>query len=399
VRTRGRWATLCYAVALFALAAIAGGAWLVGPLEWKDSDSLFYEAQRLELLGRSADEAVAEVFDGDKARAVAVIENDADPPHVLDPPWVEYSTQFYRRRWSVPAMGAAIDPIFGDRSLQVVAFVGYLALGPAIFLLLLRRYARLLAAGVSAVCLLLPPVHKWSLFLGVDSWGLVFEMLAFLGLVALLAGGASGRGWWAVWIGSMLALSVTRDATVALLLGTAWVAWRERHRIDVRRRNLLVLGTGVAASVPAVLLFHASVKNQLAYVINGYYVPDDTSWGYVLRGYPAQLGDTLERNLSYPLDYPLPVALVLYVGLAALAALVVVFLLRAPREPYFDVHRGAMIGYVLFLGVAANPQGYRLELIGLPTLAVALAWGVGAAFGNLWRDTRLARSVVSRVPG
>ena len=40
----------------------------------------------------------------------------------------------------------------------------------------------------------------------------------------------------------------------------------------------------------------------------------------------------------------------------------------------FDVHRGAMIGYVLFLAVAANPQGYRLELIGLPTLAVALAW-------------------------
>ncbi len=399
MRTRGRWATLCCAVALVALAAVAGGAWLVGPLEWKDSDSLFYEAQRLELLGRSADEAVAEVFDGDKALAVAVIENDADPPHVLDRPWVEYSTQFYRRRWSVPAMGAAIDPIFGDRSLRVVAFVGYLALGPAMFLLLLRRYARLVALGVSAVCLLLPPVHKWSLFLGVDSWGLVFEMAAFLGLVALLAGSGSGRGWWVVWIGSMLALSVTRDATVALVLGAVWVAWRERHRIDVRRRNLLVLGTGVAASVPAVLLFHASVKNQLAYVINGYYVPDDTSWSYVLRGYPGQLGTTLERNVSYPLDYPLPVAMVLYVGLAALAALVVVFLVRAPREPYFDVHRGAMIGYVLFLAVAANPQGYRLELIGLPTLAVALAWGAAAAARYTWRETRLARPNVSRVPG
>ncbi len=394
---RGRGATLCCVVGLVALAALAGGAWAVAPVEWKDSDSLFYEAQRLELLGRSADEAVAEVFGGDKARAVAVIENDANPPHVLDPSWVEYSTQFYRRRWSVPAMGAAIDPIFGDRSLQVVTFLGYLALGPAIFLLLLRRYSRLVAAAVSAVCLLLPPTHKWSLFLGVDSWGLVFEVIAFAGLVALLAG--SGRGWWAVWIGSMAALSLTRDATVALVLGAAWVAWRERRRAETRRRNVLVLVTGVAASIPAPLLFHASVRNQLAYVINGYYVPDDTSWEYVLRGYPGQLWATLEQNLRYPLDYAFPVAAVLYLGLLALAALVVIFLWRAGREPYFDVHRGAMIGYVLFLAVAANPQGYRLELIGLPTLAVALAWGVAAAARYPWRETRLARPIVSRVPG
>jgi hypothetical protein len=250
---------------------------------------------------------------------------------------------------------------------------------------------------VSAVCLLLPPVHKWSLFLGVDSWGLVFEVVAFAGLVALLAG--SARGWWAVWIGSMAALSLTRDATVALVLGAAWVAWRERHRVETRRRNVLVLVTGLAASIPAALLFHASVRDQLAYVINGYYVPDDTSWGYVIRGYPRQLWTTLEQNLRYPLDYPFPVAAVLYLGLIALGALVVIFLWRAGREPYFDVHRGAMIGYVLFLAVAANPQGYRLELIGLPTLAVALAWGAAAAARYPWRETRLARPIVSRVPG
>jgi hypothetical protein len=369
---RGTWATLCCAVALVALAALAGGTWLVGPVEWKDSDSLFYEAQRLELLGRSADEAVAEVFDGDKARAVAVIEDDADPPHVLDPPWVEYSTQFYRRRWSVPAMGAAIDPIFGDRSLRVVSFVGYLALGPALFALLRRRYSNVVSVGVAAVCLLLPPVHKWSLFLGVDSWGLVFETLAFLGLVALLAG--ASRWMWLVWIGAMVALSLTRDATVALLLGALWVTIRQWRNPALRRRNALVLGSGLAASIPAVALFRASVRDQLAYVIDGYYVPDDPSWSFVLRGYPGQFWATLDRNLSYPLDYRLPVAVTLYIGLAVLAALVVVFLLRASSDPYFDVHRGAMIGYVVFLAVAANPQGYRLELIGLPTLAVALAW-------------------------
>ena len=79
-----RGATVSCVAALVAIAVAAGVSWLPGPLEWNDSDSLFYEAQRLELLGRTADEAVTEVFGGEKARAVAVIEDDADPPHVLD---------------------------------------------------------------------------------------------------------------------------------------------------------------------------------------------------------------------------------------------------------------------------------------------------------------------------
>jgi hypothetical protein len=122
------------------------------------------------------------------------------------------------------------------------------------------------------------------------------------------------------------------------------------------------------------LVFRTSVRDQLAYVINNYYVPVDRSWSFVLDGYPSQVGSTAERNLSYPLDFPLPIAIPIYVGMAGLVVLLVLFLVRAPREPYFDLHRGAVLGYALFLAAAANPQGYRLELIALPTLAVVLAF-------------------------
>ena len=93
-RPRVRVASLAAVVGLVLCATVAAGSWLMGPVEWNDSDSLFYEAQRLELLGRTAHEARFEVFSSDKAQSVAVNEDDADPPHVLNPTWVEYSAQF-----------------------------------------------------------------------------------------------------------------------------------------------------------------------------------------------------------------------------------------------------------------------------------------------------------------
>ena len=90
-RPRVRVASLAAVVGLVLCATVAAGSWLMGPVEWNDSDSLFYEAQRLELLGRTAHEARFEVFSSDKAQSVAINEDDADPPHVLNPTWVEYS--------------------------------------------------------------------------------------------------------------------------------------------------------------------------------------------------------------------------------------------------------------------------------------------------------------------
>ena len=389
-RPRVRVASLAAVVGLVLCATVAAGSWLMGPVEWNDSDSLFYEAQRLELLGRTAHEARFEVFSSDKAQSVAVNEDDADPPHVLNPTWVEYSAQFYRRRWTVPLIGAWLDPALGEHSLEVASFLGYLALGPSLFLLLVRRYSRRTSFLVAAFCLILPPVYKWSTFMGVDSWGLVFEVLAFVGLLCVAE---RGLRWLPLWIGAMLALSFTRDAAIALLLGVCWIAWRQRRSRPSRARNALLFLTGIAAALPAVLLFRASLRDQLAYVIGNYYVPTDPSWSYVLRGYPGQIRATMVRDLGYPLDFPLVAAVPIYVGMAALVALVVVFLLRAPHVPYFDVHRGAVIGYAVFLAFAANPQGYRLELVALPTLAVALAWG--ADVGPNWLRTRRPRTGVA----
>ena len=382
-RARRRGIALAgWSAALLAIATIASASWLAGPLAWNNSDSLFYEAQRLEVRGRSAEDARREVFSSDKALAVALIENQADPPHVLDHGWVEYSAQFYRRRWTVPLLGAALDPAVGDRSLQIASFLGYLALGPALFLLLLRRFRARLAFAVAAFCLLLPPVQKWSTIMGVDSWGLAFEVLAFLGFAYVIDRGVR---WLPLWIAALVALAFTRDAGIALVLGVAWVTWRGRGSADVRR-NLSLLASGVAAVVPPLLLFKTSVRDQLAYQINNYFVPTDTSWGFVIEGYPGQVLSTLERNLRYPLDFPLPVALPIYAGMIVLVALTVLFLVRAPRDPYFDVHRGAVVGYVIFLAAAANPQGYRLELIAVPTLAVTISYWAARALE--WRAER-----------
>jgi hypothetical protein len=381
---------------LMLIAAIASASWLVGPLDWNNSDSLFYEAQRLELLGRTAEEARHEVFSGEKAQAVALIENQADPPHVLHPEWVEYSAQFYRRRWSVPLLGAWLDPVFGERSLQVTSVLGYLALGPSLFALLTRRFTVRTGFLVSSFCLVLPPVQKWSTIVGVDSWGLVFEVLAFVGLVCVID---RGLRWLPLWIAALVALSFTRDAGIALLLGVAWIAWRGRRSSDETARNVVLLTTGLAAVLPPLVIFRASVRDQLSYVINNYFIPNDRSWGFIIEGYPDQLRSTTRWNLSYPLDFPLPIAIPIYAAMITLVALVAVFLLRAPRDPYFDLHRGAVVGYGVFLALAANPQGYRLELVALPTLAIALAFCTDCA-RRWWNEARATdRALLNEIRG
>jgi hypothetical protein len=380
-------ATAVAIVLLMAVSTLASAGWLVGDVHWNNSDSLFYEAQRLEVLGRSAGGAREEVFSSEKARAVALIENQADPPHVLDHAWVEYSAQFYRRRWTVPVIGASIDPIVGERSLQVASFLGYLALGPALFALLRRRFTVRLSFLVAAFCLLLPPVQKWSTIMGVDSWGLAFEILAFLGFVCVID---RGLRWLPLWVAALIALAFTRDAGIALLLGVAWITWRGRAS-GATRRNLALLASGIAAVAPPLLIFRTPVRDQLAYVINNYFIPTDRTWGFVIEGYPRQFWSTLEWNLGYPLDFPLPLAVPIYAGMIALVVLTLWFLIRSPRDPYFDVHRGAVVGYAIFLALAANPQGYRLELIAVPTLAVALSYWADRALG--WRRA------VRRTPG
>ena len=279
-----------------------------------------------------------------------------------------------RRRWLVPAVAAAVAPVVGEhpgRALRWASLIGYLLIAPVLFLLLRLRFPPLLSAGLAVACTLAPPVYKWSLGMRVDSWGLLLETL---GLLAAVLVKDRGRRWLVLWVAAIAALSLTRDATAILVPAVLWlliVQWADRA---ARRVNVELLVTGVAAALPAFLLGGTPVRDQLAYVITGYEIPGDTSWGFITRNYMDQLWITVKTDLTYPTDFPLPVTGVLYAGLAvAAAAIVVVALHRTHRDPYFTLAKAAIPGCILLLLLANNPQAYRLELLFVPVAAIGLA--------------------------
>jgi len=343
-------------------------------LDEPNSDGLFYELEKLRVQGHSEAEATRTVFEGPLARQTAAIEDEPDEPRVLDPAWVEYSKRFYRRRWLVPALAAAVEPIVGDEpggALRVASLLGYLLLAPVLFLLLRRRFSTWLSAGLAVACTLAPPVYKWSLGMRVDSWGLTLEAL---GLLAAVLVKDAGRRWLALWVAAIAALSITRDSAAILLPAVAWLLIVERDDPDARRTNLTLLATGLLAALPAFILGGTPVRDNLAYVISGYEIPDESSWSFVASGYLDQLWRTVSTDLTYPVDFAAPVAVVLYAGLALAAAALVALVARPSRgDPYFSLMKAAIPGCVVLLLLANNPQAYRLELVLVPVAAVGLA--------------------------
>jgi Dolichyl-phosphate-mannose-protein mannosyltransferase len=385
----GRTALLAVAVwAVVAVAAVPGFAKIDQPT----SDALFYEVHRLRVQGHSDAEATRMVFDAPIAREVASIEDDPAEPRVLDPAWVEYSKRFYERRWLVPALAASAKPIAGDepgRALRLVSLVGYLFAAPVLFLLLQRRFPPLVSAAVAVACTLAPPVYKWSLGMRVDSWGLMLEALALLAAVMVKD---AGRRWLALWVAAIAALSVTRDAAVVPLAAVAWLLFVERASRSATRTNLWLLATGVPAALPAFLLAGAPVRENLAYVVSGYEIPRDDSWGFVARNYLDQLWYTIRTELEYPLDFPAPVALLLYLGIAlAVVALAVLALRSARGDPYFSLMKAAIPGGVALLLLANNPQAYRHELVLVPMVAAGLGVLSAQLVLRLGRYPRLTR--------
>jgi Dolichyl-phosphate-mannose-protein mannosyltransferase len=365
--------TAIVAVVVGAVVAIVAAPGFV-KLDEPNSDGLFYEVERLRLEGHDEAEATRMVFDAPIARQTAAIEDDPDEPRVLDPAWVEYSKRFYQRRWLVPGLAAALAPVVGDapgRALRVASLLGYLLIAPVLFLLLRRRFSTRLSAALALACTLAPPVYKWSLGMRVDSWGLMLESL---GLLAAVLVKDLGRRWLLLWVAAIAALSITRDATAILLPAVAWLLIVERRDPDARRTNLALLGTGLAAALPAFVLGGTPVRDNLAYVIAGYKIPEDSSWSYVASGYLDQLWRTISTDFNDPLKFPIPVAIVLYAGLAlAVAALVAVAARPSRGDPYFSLMKAALPGCVVLLLLANNPQAYRLELVFVPMAAVGLA--------------------------
>ena len=148
----------------------------------------------------------------------------------------------------------------------------------------------------------------------------------------------------------------------------------ERHDRGAVRTNLALLGSGIAAALPAFLLGGAAVRDNLAYVISGYNIPEDSSWSFVASGYLDELWYTIRSDLTFPADFPAPVAVVLYAGLALAVAALVALVARPSRgDPYFSLMKASIPGCLVLLLLANNPQAFRLELVFMPIAAVGLA--------------------------
>jgi hypothetical protein len=260
--------------------------------------------------------------------------------------------------------------------------LGYALIGAVLFLLLRRRFPVSVSLLAALGCMLLPPLYRWSFGQFVDSWGVLLESL---GLLALVVVADRGLRWLPLWVGAMLTLSITRDATMILGLAALWLAVCQWRDPQARRRNAWVLGGGFAAAVPALLLGGAPVRENLAYIFAGYSVPTDASWGHVLAGYPAQLWITIQGNATYPAERS-TAGLVLYLVVAVAIAAIVLVAARRPRwDAFWLVQRGAILGCVVLLLVANNPQGYRLELVFVPVVAAGFAIALSRFAGLLAR--------------
>jgi hypothetical protein len=363
-------------------------------------DGLFYEAQTRQLQGDSRDDALAAVFGGGRAHALAATSSTPESGRrLLDARWEHYSARFYQRRWLVPAMALGLSQVSGlevSRSVQIVSMLGYALLGLALYGLLRRRFSPPVALATAAIAFLAPPLYRWSFGQFVDSWGVVLEVCGLLGLLLVAD---RGLRWLWVWVGAMLLLSITRDATMILGIAAVAVALAQRRDPAARRRNAWLLGTGAAAAVPALLLGGAPVRENLAYIETGYNVPADDSWSFALSHYLPQLRGTVDGNFTYPSTLGIlgpAFAVFLVITIALLAAA----LSRRPRgDAFWAATWGTAIGCVLLVLLAANPQGYRLELVFAPVVGAGLARLLAALTPRLAAWTSPSRRPVGTAVG
>ncbi len=378
-----RPALIC--VLLAVVAALSLARHWDGHVLW-DSDSLMYQAQTLELRGTDAPAARQELFFGPLGAWARSLDADepGEPRRVTDPSWVEYSSQFYRRRWLLPAAAAVTYPALGEHSLQTWSLLGYAAIAPLLFLLLRRRFGDGLSAIVALACLALGPVRDWSVIPLTDSWGVALLLAALLaGLNAL----ERGRAWLVAWVAALLALSITRDTTFVVVIAAAVAALALRTR-----RSVALAATGALAALPAPLLFSVDARAQLAYVMDDRTIPGDTSWGFILDRYPHVAGQMLGDYVDYATGSPLVV-------LAFLAGVALLYVLGNRRDPFYLLLWGLPAGYLALLAIGPTFSRFRYELVLLPCVAVGLALGADALRRRIAMNSWRLRSTASSSSG
>jgi hypothetical protein len=369
---RARAVRLAPVVAVLAVATLSSVTAWSRPVYWADPDSLFYQAQSLELQGHNRWAALDEVFSGPLAQSVR-----AWNVKLTQPPWTHYSSRFYRRRWFTPALGAALAPIFGTRSLLVVSLLGYFAIGVLLYALLRRRFSVATSVVVTGICLWLPPVRWYAFQPMTDSWGLA------LLLAALLAAGLvieRGSRWLSLWIAMIALLAITRDETIVAGVAAAWLAVGLRTR---RAASLAITGLAVTLAFP--LLVGASWRENLAYIENDFRRPHDTSWSYVLGHYWRALHSTLHDDIFHPQlnHWSFAQTVLWYTGCAVVCLALVLLLLQRRSGPFFTLMCGALLGAAVLIVLSVNYSRFRIELAFVPSIAVGLALMIEALAGRL----------------
>ena len=344
------------AVVLATLASLTVWSAWQDPVEWTP-DALYYQARVLEL--RGVDDARDMVFQGPLAADLRV----RDPGHTGNDAWVEYNEPFYERRVAVPAVGALIYPIAGERSLLYLSLLGYVAAVLALFGLLLLRFRIAIAAVVAGAAALLPPLTTHASFPLTDSWGLALEITA---LAAAVLAFDRGLRWLPLWIGAIALLAFTRDSSWIPILAVGWCALRYRSRVPVT-----LFATGIAAALPALLIFSTPVRDLLALLVNDSEPSADTSWGFILGHYPGALLELVRANVGFLRRGEWYTTLYLVGGVLAL--LLLVWRRRDTRSEVSTLMTAASVcalGYVLAAPVFS---AFRLELVFVPMAAYGLA--------------------------
>ncbi|HWB56875.1 MAG TPA: hypothetical protein VG479_08080 [Gaiellaceae bacterium] len=365
---------LAVAAVLAALAVWTVSPWFGSTVRWTP-DGLYYQARVLEIRGADRDAAIAQVFQGPLSERLRLV----DPEKVGDPAWVAYNERFYERRQAIPLAGAAVYPLAGDSSLLYVSLAGYVATILALFGLLLLRFRLAVAAAVALATIFLPALVFHSHYPLTDSWGLALLTAALAGAILTLE--RSPR-WLALWIGALFVLSFTRDSALIAVLAAAWIAYRARTRVA-----LALVGTGLAAALPAVLLYRVSYRELLALAVN-HSQPDPTaSWPSVLGDYPGAVVELVRSNGGFVRDGAWYTAAYLIVGFLLL------FLLARGSHggTATSLMKAAAVVSVVFVLAGPVFSAFRLELVGVPMAAFGLALGLERVVERVEASGKLRR--------
>lgn len=348
-------------LALIALAAAVSAQSWTTPVRWVP-DALFYQQHLLQFRGVSHDEAQRRAF----ALVTQIAPGDvAFRENLMNREWIERSEPFYNRRRALPAAGAAIYPLAGDRSLLILSLLAYVLIGPATYLLLRLRFARITSAGVAAGVLLFPPLMMWSAAPLTDSTSV---LLLELGLAGAFLTVTRGLRWLPAWIVPIGLLSVTRESYVALIVTAAVLA------IMRMPRTRWLFASSVAAVAPATLLLPTPSRRFLATGISDNAYSPDLSLAGFASNWLNSASNAFEGNSRHPFELTLIV-------------IALVLLVRASRHDMaLRVFAAYAVGATVFLGLLPKYTGLRLDLVLVPALAGGLAVALERRIHPFWRQ-------------